>query len=667
MMRCFTWNFIDRMCMDSDGGGSGGGDSSPDPVSYGPTPGGGWSVTNSAGVTTNTNAQGMQTVDFGGGGATAQSGQQQAQAPAVKQPVVAPPVVKAAPVVAGPKISPAMGARAASELQGYVAPTMAPAIGARAASELQSYSPGPAASSPAGGSRAASNLQGYSSPGPAASSPAGGSRAASGMQGYFDAAAAISGRGSGVGDEGGLFSGYGAGQGTGPSGGGGWGAAPQRSTEDAIRYDNPWNLGDLQKSPQIKSMSELEAQWARERDGLFSQPSSPAAMGATRGTNYEPEIARSIASAAALGVNRDPTYGSSGTAATGGLFSREVDPTHVSTMREAQAAQGIERAFLGLDAKQSAALAKAFDVISLDAGPRSLGQKAYDMQFPNTYVPGLSSQTAAQWMETKGAKGFAQFTNATLKEALARTGLDPKTTVMTPDTQRFLAADLIQNRVNQSIEPYTGIVSVSKLADNLANEWAAFKDESGAGKYDKDGRNKGYVPYADVFAIAHDLVAANIFSPGANYAENRAVGNVPAAGTATAQFDDQPVAEGYRPSLEEFDAQTNEAAKTNLGTMAGNILYNAIGLPLKQAGVDISDILSGKATSEYTFTGSEPEAGQGGEGLVTQQGSVSPGGTGTIAPDVDDILDEYLGGVDSGYPRPAVKWPTRQLSNSAAG
>lgn len=133
----------------------------------------------------------------------------------------------------------------------------------------------------------------------------------------------------------------------------------------------------------------------------------------------------------------------------------------------------------------------------------------------------LTKMTIAEVMEyQKGMKaaghkssavGAYQIIAPTLVTASRLAGVDPQTTKFSPAVQDRLAIALMDERARQATRD--GRVDVTTFADRLADEWAAFKNSSGGGSYDGDGRNRASVDFLTVYDLAGDLVESGAIQP----------------------------------------------------------------------------------------------------------------------------------------------------------
>ncbi|WP_395451207.1 hypothetical protein ACHMW7_16275 [Aminobacter sp. UC22_36] len=135
------------------------------------------------------------------------------------------------------------------------------------------------------------------------------------------------------------------------------------------------------------------------------------------------------------------------------------------------------------------------------------------------------------------ALGAYQIKNSTLKMVTDQlgVGLDQK---FTPELQDQLAKGLLQNRANRAA--VDGNIDVDRFANELANEWAAFKGSSGSGKYDGDGKNTATVSYDQVRDLASGLVDYGVVS-----------GRPARTGTSTGLPSEVAMLPSSRPSFEE--------------------------------------------------------------------------------------------------------------------
>ena len=162
-------------------------------------------------------------------------------------------------------------------------------------------------------------------------------------------------------------------------------------------------------------------------------------------------------------------------------------------------------------------------------------------------IKGLSSMTVAQVMQLQSqgvnAVGRYQIIPGTLKAAMAREGLDPNTTKFDVATQDRLALNLLKNR-KATWDYITGKSSdLAAAQDDMAAEWAVFKQANGRGRYDDDsagnkasldsarylremrasyqrngtralGQSRGNLTRANVLSISREEPGKDRFQPG---------------------------------------------------------------------------------------------------------------------------------------------------------
>ncbi len=712
-----TVNFWSKACFNGDGGGGGGGGggglfsgtaatNTPSITSVSVDKAtGNRSVTNSAGATTTFHGDGVtQTVSYGGAGANANASGSPTPAPAPAPPPAPVTVPKAQAVIPkAPPLGPLTTAPAVvapQEKKAATAPVAGPPLGtlntapANVGTTKGYTNMNPPAGPPLGYANTAPGRVApsptpqvsYSSPAPGRAPPSGNSPSAAAMGANQDAY---------YGNDG-LFSGDPGGGG----GGGGWGAP-----------DAPFGAA----SPAYGGIGTPPS----------GQPRSAASMGVnsdyTYGSTWSAPTPQQT-SAAAMGVNSDENYGGAYTPQNPAVAVRStpVDPSHVANERSRQAAEAqsmVNNVFLDLNYDQIQATNKILDLISLDAGPPSLGSKVYDMENPGKYTPGLSSQTAKEWMATTNAKGFLQVIPSTLKASLNRLGLS-EDVVMSPQVQQVVAMDLVQMRANQAVDKTTGRVDPAAFARALADEWAAFELPSGKSAHAGIQGNVAYVPHLDVVNAAQSLVATDTVVANRNFAEGRnlsstsvatgspaaAAGrevtasidlgngyhqvtysdgtvktvessNAPAVGDkvpGTSQTTNIPYS--YDMSQEEFDALP--VGPPSVGGQVGNFIYNAIGTTAETLGLGglfnsaVDRMAVGSDGERGGVTPRNSDGAGDSKDTLLQNNANATADSSAPAPAVttdpnEDWLHEYLDW-DSGLPRPAEVWKSRQLSGASS-
>jgi hypothetical protein len=118
----------------------------------------------------------------------------------------------------------------------------------------------------------------------------------------------------------------------------------------------------------------------------------------------------------------------------------------------------------------------------------------------------MQKSMIAQGFEST-AVGAYQMIADTLKNAVKMSGIDPTTTKFSKATQDYLARNLIGMRAERAMK--NGTIDPKDFANELSNEWAAFKNSTGKGSYDKVGSNKATVSFNTVHDIASNLLNTN--------------------------------------------------------------------------------------------------------------------------------------------------------------
>lgn len=104
------------------------------------------------------------------------------------------------------------------------------------------------------------------------------------------------------------------------------------------------------------------------------------------------------------------------------------------------------------------------------------------------------------------AVGKYQLTPATFDRAIREMGINPQTTVFTPEVQDQIGWHLFMN-VRGGKDWLAGKVSTEAFADRLAHEWAALKRSNGTGAYDGDGKNMATMSFGKTVAALEQFKA----------------------------------------------------------------------------------------------------------------------------------------------------------------
>jgi muramidase (phage lysozyme) len=119
------------------------------------------------------------------------------------------------------------------------------------------------------------------------------------------------------------------------------------------------------------------------------------------------------------------------------------------------------------------------------------------------------------------AIGKYQMIKSTLGATVKQAGMDPNTTMFTPEVQDQLATQLLKNRGLDKLK--SGQISSDQFATNISKEWASLpKDASGKGSYDGVGSNRALVGYGEIQsaiggAKAGGALTAGVTGPSAAY------------------------------------------------------------------------------------------------------------------------------------------------------
>lgn len=114
------------------------------------------------------------------------------------------------------------------------------------------------------------------------------------------------------------------------------------------------------------------------------------------------------------------------------------------------------------------------------------------------------------------AVGAYQTKASTLDAAVKALGLDPTTTKFSQPVQDQIARQLVEGRTKQSLNP-DGTVDPTRLANNLAKEWAGLATSTGKSYYAGKNGNAAGTSYATTKDIASNLASTTPGSIGTGF------------------------------------------------------------------------------------------------------------------------------------------------------